>query len=180
MEWLKSMKHYFFLDKGDFFVHFFDFSEEMLELSSWNVPIEKMKSLLQLSIRTSSANSDPFKDDVTCDFIPYSLTEQIFAMQNIRGALGQNAYILNTNQSKNNSSSNLQSSNMGNYKSIESISFDYTVNYPLSLVICRWSITKYQLIFRHLIFCKYVERHLANTWLLHQSTKELKLDKYYM
>lgn len=88
MERLKSMKHYFFLDKGDFFVHFFDFSEDMLELSSKNVPIEKMKSLLQLSIRTSSANSDPFKDDITCDFIPYSLTEQIFAMQNIRGALG--------------------------------------------------------------------------------------------
>ena len=54
-----------------------------------------MKSLLQLSIRTSSANSDPFKDDLTCDFIPYSLTEQIFAMQNIKGALGSNAYIYN-------------------------------------------------------------------------------------
>jgi gamma-tubulin complex component 2 len=46
MERFKSMKHYFFLDKGDFFVHFFDFSEDMLELSSKVVPIEKMNSLL--------------------------------------------------------------------------------------------------------------------------------------
>ena len=36
------------------------------------------------------------------------------------------------------------------------------------------------MIFRHLIFCKYVERHLANTWMLHQQTKELNLDQFYL
>jgi len=69
---------------------------------------------------------------------------------------------------------------MQNYWSIESLTFDYQVPWPLTLIISWRSITKYQLIFRHLIFCKYVERHLANTWMLHQQTKELNLDQYYL
>ena len=52
--------------------------------------------------------------------------------------------------------------------------------WPLTLIISRRAITKYQLIFRHLFFCKYVERHLGNTWLLHQSTKELNLDGCFL
>lgn len=97
LERFKSIKHYFFLDLGDFFVHFFDVAEDQLDQMTKHVSIEKMKSLLELSIRTSSANSDPFKDDLTCELNSYSLNEQIFAMQNIRGALGENAYILNNN-----------------------------------------------------------------------------------
>ncbi len=164
---LKSLKHYFFLDLGDFFVNFFDGAEEQLEQMTKNVSIEKMRSLLEMSIRTSSANGDPFKDDLTCELNSYSLNEQIFAMQNIRGALGQNAFILSTNQDKNYQQSNLGMQTMHNYKCLESITFDYMVKWPLTLIISRRAITKYQLIFRHLFFCKYVERHLANTWLLH-------------
>lgn len=31
MDRLKSIKHYFFLDLGDFFIHFYDGAEELLE-----------------------------------------------------------------------------------------------------------------------------------------------------
>ena len=92
----KSLKHYFFLDLGDFFIHFYDNSEAYLEQLTKNVSVEKMKSLLELAIRTSRANTDPFNDDLTCELNSYTLIEQIFAMQNIRGALGSNAYILNS------------------------------------------------------------------------------------
>lgn len=140
-----------------------------------------MKPLLELSIRTSSSNNDPFKDDITCELNSYSLNEQIFAMQNIRGAIGKNGYINEQSQSKLYSSipqsPNLSSFNStSNFKCLESITLDYMVKWPLTLIISRRSITKYQLIFRHLFFCKYVERHLAKTWLLHQKTKEQGLD----
>jgi len=42
----------------------------------------------------------------------------------------------------------------------------YHVRFPLSLIINRKAITKYQLIFRHLFYCKHVERLLCSTWLL--------------
>jgi gamma-tubulin complex component 2 len=89
---LESIKHYFFLDKGDFFLHFVDGSEDILETQTSSVTIEKLESYLEMAIRTSSTNSDPFKDDVTCELNSYGLIEQLFAIRNIRGALGQNAF----------------------------------------------------------------------------------------
>lgn len=86
------MKHYFFLDKGDFFLHFVEGSEDILETQMANMTIEKLESYLELAIRTSSANGDPFKDDVNCTLSPYGLLEQLFAIRNIRGALGKNAF----------------------------------------------------------------------------------------
>jgi gamma-tubulin complex component 2 len=72
---LESIKHYFFLDKGDFFLHFVEGSEEILETQTSNMTIEKLESYLEMAIRTSSANADPFKDDVTCELNSYGLIE---------------------------------------------------------------------------------------------------------
>ena len=41
---------------------------------------------------------------------------------------------------------------------------DYIVTWPLSIVLSRRALTKYQLQFRHLFFCKYVERELSTSW----------------
>jgi gamma-tubulin complex component 2 len=49
------------------------------------------------------------------------------------------------------------------------------VKWPLTLILSHKSITKYQLIFRHLLYCKYVERNLEKVWLYHQSTKEFNV-----
>ena len=89
---LESVKHYFFLDKGDFFLHFVEGSEDILESQTTQMTIEKLESYLEMAIRTSSANADPFKDDVTCTINSYGLIEQLFAIRNIRGALGPTAY----------------------------------------------------------------------------------------
>ena len=89
---LESIKHYFFLDKGDFFLHFVEGSEDILESQTTPMTIEKLESYLEMAIRTSSANADPFKDDVTCTINSYGLIEQLFAIRNIRGALGPTAY----------------------------------------------------------------------------------------
>jgi hypothetical protein len=39
------------------------------------MPMEKLESFLEMAIRTSSANSDPFKDDVSCELNAYGLIE---------------------------------------------------------------------------------------------------------
>lgn len=69
------MKHYFFLDLGDFLIHFLDAADDIMDDVTNNVSIEKLESLLEMAIRTSSANLDPFKDDLTCELNTYSLNE---------------------------------------------------------------------------------------------------------
>lgn len=164
---LKSIKHYFFLDHGDFFVHFMDSAQEELEKHVSVVSIEKLESLLDLSLRTSSTNSDPFKDDLSCEIHTYTLMEQLYAMYNISGNQGSSEDIqpiLGMPQV---------------FKGLETFVLDYKVRWPLTLIISRKALTKYQLLFRHLFFCKYVERQLSNTWILHQSTKDLSLHKSF-
>jgi gamma-tubulin complex component 2 len=60
-------------------------------------------------------------------------------------------------------------------KVYESFTLKYNVQWPLSLVISKKAINKYQLIFRHLLFQKYVETSLEKAWSIHQSTKECKI-----
>mmetsp|Transcript_24128 Transcript_24128/g.42831 ORF Transcript_24128/g.42831 Transcript_24128/m.42831 type:complete len:865 (-) Transcript_24128:61-2655(-) len=163
---LRSIKHYFFIDQGDFFVHLMDSAQDELEKHVSEVSQEKLESLLDLALRTSSTNADPFKEDLSCELQSYTLQEQLFAMQNISGAA------FNGDQPFFNISPH--------YKGLEVFVLDYAVKWPLSLVVSRSALTKYQLVFRHLFFCKHVERQLCQAWLLHQSTKELELQATFV
>jgi gamma-tubulin complex component 2 len=163
---LKSIKHYFFLDHGDFFVHFMDSAQEELEKHHENVSKEKLESLLDLSLRTSSTNSDSFKDDLSCELHTYTLMEQLYAIQISMG-----------NQTISDEMSIFAMAQK--FKGLEIFVLDYKVQWPLTLITSRKALTRYQLIFRHLFFCKYVERRLGNTWILHQSTKEISLHKAF-
>lgn len=96
-----------------------------------------------MAIRTSSANADPFKDDVTCELNAYGLIEQLFAIKNIRGALGNNAYSKFSDEQQN----SIQGFNFAptskTLKVLESFTLDYKVKWPLTLIISRKTITKY-------------------------------------
>lgn len=46
--------------------------------------------------------------------------------------------------------------------------FSFQVRWPLSIVVSRKSLTKYQLIFRFLFHCKHVDRQLCGAWQVHQ------------
>ena len=58
------MKHYFLLDQSDFMVHFMDIAEEELKKDQNSIVLNRLESLLELSLRITSANSDPYKDDL--------------------------------------------------------------------------------------------------------------------
>ena len=62
----------------------------------------------------------------------------------------------------------------------EAFTLDYKVKWPLTLIISKKSINKYQLIFRHLLQCKYTERYLEQVWLHHQSIKEYNVQGMLM
>ena len=52
------------MDKGDFFVHFMDLTEEELKKPVDDIVPPRLEALLELALRMSTANTDPFKDDL--------------------------------------------------------------------------------------------------------------------
>lgn len=52
------------MDKGDFFVHFMDLTEEELKKQVDDIIPPRLEALLELALRMSTANTDPFKDDL--------------------------------------------------------------------------------------------------------------------
>lgn len=60
----RSIKHYFLMDKGDFFVHFMDLTDEELKKPVDDIVPPRLEALLELALRMSTANTDPFKDDL--------------------------------------------------------------------------------------------------------------------
>lgn len=58
------------------------------------------------------------------------------------------------------------------YIGFETFTLDFQVDFPVSLIISKKSITKYQLIFRHLFYLKFLERNLSQTWARSQSLKK--------
>ena len=162
------MKHYFFMDRGDFFAHFVDGSEEIFEKASEQVSKEKLDSYLEMAIRTSSVKSDPYKDDVSCMLNKLGISEQLFVTRVTSGQAFGNQQINQQNLNNLGQQSKIM-------KVYESFTIKYNVQWPLSLVISKKAINKYQLIFRHLLFQKYVETSLEKAWGIHQSTKECNI-----
>lgn len=57
---LDSIKHFFFLDRGDFFSVLVNGSEELFEKAREQVSKEKLDSYLQMAVKQSSLRSEPF------------------------------------------------------------------------------------------------------------------------
>ena len=79
---LRSVKHYFLLDQGDFIVQFLDLCETELLQNVNSVEPARLESLLELALRTSGANTDPYKDNVGVELLPYDLIFQVCMSMN--------------------------------------------------------------------------------------------------
>ena len=60
----RSIKHYFLLDQGDFIVQFMDMADDEMRKKMDEIMPTRLESLLELALRCSTANIDPYKDDL--------------------------------------------------------------------------------------------------------------------
>lgn len=157
---LRSIKHYFLLDQGDFIVQFMDMAEDEMKKPMDEIMPTRLETLLELALRTSTANVDPFKDDLKVELLPYDLISQLFRILTIE-----------TKQEKD---YNVDPTDL-HLSGLEAFTFDYVVKWPVSLVISRKALTRYQMLFRHLFYCKHVERQLCNVWLSNKTAKMFTL-----
>ncbi|GCC37650.1 gamma-tubulin complex component 2 isoform X1 [Chiloscyllium punctatum] len=158
---LRSIKHYFLMDQGDFFVHFMDLTEEELKKSVDDIIPTRLEALLELALRMSTANTDPFKDDLKINLMPHDLITQLLRVLAIETK--QEKAIINADPTE------------IALSGLEAFSFDYVVKWPLSLIINRKALTRYQMLFRHMFYCKHVERQLCNVWISNKVAKQYSL-----
>ena len=152
---LRSLKHYFFLDRSDFFTYFLELGTSELKKPSREVNVGKLQSLLDIVLRQpgSVAADDPYKEDVKVVMNEISLTDWLMKIVNVTG-LDQDAAAGNLpayTPAPHSSEPNTKISGF------EALVFDYAVPFPLSLVVSRVTLTRYQLLFRHLLSLRHLE-----------------------
>ncbi|XP_057963027.1 gamma-tubulin complex component 2 [Malania oleifera] len=156
---VRSIKHYLLLDQGDFLVHFMDIARDELTKRVDDVSVEKLQSLLDLALRSATAAADPGHEELTCFVERSSLVKRLGMLKDLE---------FNKNTSDGNDLVEPVS-----ITGLETFSLSYKVQWPLSIVISRKALTKYQLIFRFLFHCKHVNRQLCGAWQVHQGIRAL-------
>ncbi|CAL1389984.1 unnamed protein product [Linum trigynum] len=157
---LRSIKHYLLLDQGDFLVHFMDIAREELMKKLDDISVEKLQSLLDLALRTTAAAADPCHEDLTCCVERSTLRKGFGSLNDLEVTV---------------SGTDDDLEEPTTITGLETFSLSYKVQWPLSIVISKRALTKYQLIFRFLFHCKHVDRQLSGAWQLHQGVRVLKI-----
>ncbi|GFR76401.1 gamma-tubulin complex component [Elysia marginata] len=141
-----------------------DMTEMEMKQHIDDIDPSRLESLLELALRTSTANVDPFKDDLRVDLLPFDLTSQLLQIMAI--------------DSKREKEYRMDPTDM-RLSGLESFSFDYVVKWPTSLVISRKALIRYQILFRHLFYCKHVERQLCSVWKSNMQAKAYGRSRWY-
>jgi gamma-tubulin complex component 2 len=160
---LRSLKHYFFLDRSDFFTYFLEMGELELKKPAKAVNVGKLQSLLDLATRHagSVAVEDPYKEDIKVQMNDTGLTNWLMKIVNVQG-LDQDAAVASiANYTPANAAPITDDSNITGFQALQ---FDYAMPFPLSLVVSRVTLTRYQLLFRYLLSLKHLETDLAKCW----------------
>ncbi|GAB2229163.1 hypothetical protein Droror1_Dr00023299 [Drosera rotundifolia] len=157
---LRSIKHYLLLDQGDFLVHFMDIARDELMKRIDDISVEKLQSLLDLALRSTAAAADPCHEDLICCLEKLPLLKTLCMFKDLE-------------ISKNVCGSDIPEEPMS-ITGLETFSLSYKVQWPMSIVLSKKALTKYQLIFRFLFHCKHVSRQLCAAWQVHQGVRAAK------
>lgn len=159
---LHSVKHYFFMDQGDFMTQFMDMAEDELSKDINDTNPVRLSSLLELALKTSIMQSDPHHEDVSVELLEDSLLTQLSKILN-----------MGPEDPSGGTTHQYPEDDFRSLRGFEAIALSYHVRWPLSLILSQKNIACYQMLFRHLFLCKYVERRLGYVWV------DNKVAKFY-
>eukprot|EP01029_Cantina_marsupialis_P019221 TRINITY_DN4468_c0_g1_i4.p1 TRINITY_DN4468_c0_g1~~TRINITY_DN4468_c0_g1_i4.p1 ORF type:complete len:354 (+),score=72.69 TRINITY_DN4468_c0_g1_i4:61-1122(+) len=155
MHHLHVIKRYFLCGSGDFFSHFLDVSKKELSKPISKIEKDKLKAALDVCVGDVKV-----EDSLLCTLEKYNLLQQLELVHGVSSG----------------SIPNIPTENpIDNLFGFELFSLDYAAKWPLTLVLSRKALTKYQLLFRHIFHLKRVQQILQDTWLSQQSVKEYRI-----
>jgi len=162
---LRSLKRYLLLDQGDFLVHFMDIAREELTKKPEEISAEKLQSLLDIALRSTAAASDPTHEELICCVERSSLLKKLATLKDLDCACPADKLI----------AADVDQLMQLSITGLETFCLSNKVQWPLSLLISRKALTKYQLIFRLLFHCKHVSHQLCAAWQIQQVFRSVKI-----
>lgn len=164
---LRSIRHYFFLDRAEFLLYFLELSASELRKPQRNVNVGKLQSLFDIVLHQpgSIAVSDPYKEDVRVKINELGLVPWLMKVVNVQGLEADNPEPLAEQYRMQVSATGKEDDkDISGYEALE---LDYSVPFPLSLIISRKTIIRYQLILRYTLSLRHLETTLIESWSEH-------------
>lgn len=173
----KSIKKFYFMECGDFYTHLLDTCDELLQLERNKVKFEKVENIIDNAIRSTSANLNFNKDLFNFNFSNMILRTEKIYLDRYNNILEINDInCLMKNLIELNNDKNLFE--FEDSKIIESLVLNMNVKWPLNLIFNKKIIIKYKMLFRQLLFLKFEEKKLTESWILQQNFKDFNFQKF--
>ncbi|KZT25586.1 gamma-tubulin complex, DGRIP84/SPC97 component [Neolentinus lepideus HHB14362 ss-1] len=175
---LRSLRRTFFLSQSSFLTHFLDLAQgELRKHTSKTTSLVKLQSLLELALNTDMQGEDAmFREDVKVTLATSNLYSWLMKVVTVSGVIGERETTpsevpgLEEGRKSKDKDKDKDKDDSDKITVIDALALDYSVKFPLSLVISRKTILRYQLLFRFLLHCKHVEQSLTNMWIEQKTT----------
>ncbi|TFY80864.1 hypothetical protein EWM64_g3145 [Hericium alpestre] len=165
---LRCLKRYFFLSHASFLTHFLDLSGAELRKSAKSASLVKLQSLLDLALGADAHGDDMLlRDDIKVTLATSGLYDWLLKVTSVNGEIedGDGASPHEDNRKEKEKAKDDKKQIIA----LDALTLDFNVKFPLSLVISRKTILRYQLIFRFLLHLKHVEQALTSMWIEQRS-----------
>ncbi|KAF9234202.1 Spc98 family-domain-containing protein [Melanogaster broomeanus] len=161
---LRSLKHYFFLSQSSFLTHLLDLAHTELKKPAKSASIVKLQSLLDLAL---TGEDSLFREDLKASIASTGLYEWLLKVISVSGVIGgeEGEGAPDSAREDSKKDRDRDKDEKKPMIAIDALALDYTVKFPLSLVISRKTILRYQLVFRFLLHLKNVEQSLGSMWI---------------
>ena len=168
---INLLKRFFFMDKGDFFIHFMDLAEDELKKRANSISLEKIQAFLDIALKNSTSNFSILKNkEIFCILTKYNTNELLSAFQHYKNLKNKENLDFENDLNFN--------TVYDNKKGFENFGINIKISWPLNLILNGKAILKYQILFRYLFILKYSQKQLCNIWLAFQEQRELKKNKF--
>ncbi|ESZ95241.1 spindle pole body component alp4 [Sclerotinia borealis F-4128] len=152
---LRSLKRYFMLERSHLFISFLELGASEFRKPIDKINMSKVESLLDLVLHQPGTAQDAFKEDLRVEMNSTSLIDSLNRVVSISGMEQGEALEVHTAQ---------QSESERIPIGFTSLQLNCSVPFPVSLVISRKTIWRYQVLFRFLLSLRYLERQLLGSW----------------
>ncbi|TEB29698.1 hypothetical protein FA13DRAFT_1734494 [Coprinellus micaceus] len=150
-----------FMDEETFY-SFLERAYSELRKSPRSASIVKLQSLLDLALGGDVQGEDAlFKEDVKVTMADSGLYDFLLRIVNVSGVIDGEDGSAKPDRPRWSKRQNSSKKDVA----IDFLTLDYTVKFPMSLVISRKTILRYQLLFRFLLHLKHVEQSLSAMWI---------------
>eukprot|EP01041_Mallomonas_annulata_P006290 gene6290-12734_t len=78
---LRSLRRFFLLENGDFFIQFMDTAAEELRKDAKDVALSRVQGLLHLAVQTSTLANDLHKEELSCTLASHNLIQHLHLIQ---------------------------------------------------------------------------------------------------